>query len=414
MSEHYDVAVVGGGIIGLSTAMALTDRFPGIGAIVLEKEAGIGQHQTGHNSGVIHSGLYYKPGSAKARLAVRGAEQMLEFCRQHDIAHERCGKVVVATSESQLARLSELAERGAANGVLGVREIGPQELLELEPHASGLRALHVPSTGIADYAAVTRKYRSIFESRGGVVHTGTMVTNLEAGDSEISIATTRGLLRARHLVNCAGLFADRVSRLAGFRPSLRIVPFRGEYYQLRPEAAGLVRNLIYPVPDPAFPFLGAHFTRRVDGRIEAGPNAVLAMRREGYRWRDINPAELWDTISFPGFRRLALRYWRTGLGEIYRSASRRAFAQALQELVPSVRSDDLIRAGAGVRAQALDADGGLVDDFRLIEDERMIHVLNAPSPGATASLGIGEEIARMADGWFPTPPQAERAARSRP
>ena len=399
-ASRYDVAVVGGGIIGLATALALVQRFSGIAVVVLEKESDVGQHQTGHNSGVIHSGLYYRPGSAKARLAVRGAEQMLEFCQEHDIAHERCGKVVVATRESQLDRLANLAQRGAANGVPDIRELGPGELHELEPAAAGLRALHVPSTGIADYPAVTQTYRALVEAAGGVVRTGVEVTGLRSADGGIRITTSAGPVRADRLVNCGGLMADRVARLAGFKPSLRIVPFRGEYYALRPQAAGLVRNLIYPVPDPDFPFLGVHFTRRVDGQVEAGPNAVLALRREGYRWRDVNARDLWDSLSFSGFQRLALRYWRTGAGEIYRSASRGAFTKALQELVPQVRSQDLVRAGAGVRAQALDADGSLVDDFRLIAEEGMIHVLNAPSPGATASLGIGQEIATMAGEWF--------------
>ena len=408
-----DVAVVGGGIIGLATALALVERFAGLSVVVIEKESDVGQHQTGHNSGVIHSGLYYRPGSAKARLAVRGAEQMLEFCREHDIPHERCGKVVVATDESQTGRLRALAERGGANGVPGIREIGAEELAELEPAARGVRALHVPSTGIADYDAVTRRYRALVEARGGVVHTGVEVTGLRAGGDGLRLDTSDGPIEARHLVNCAGLMADRVARLAGFRPTLRIIPFRGEYYALRPQASGLVRNLIYPVPDPNFPFLGVHFTRRVDGTVEAGPNAVLALRREGYRWRDIDVGDVWDALSFPGFQRLALRYWRTGLGEMYRSASRRAFTAALQELVPAVRASDLVRAGAGVRAQALDADGGLVDDFRLIAESGMIHVLNAPSPGATASLGIGQEIATMADDWFRVPRSQRPAAAGR-
>jgi L-2-hydroxyglutarate oxidase LhgO len=408
-----DVAVIGGGIIGLATALALVQRFAGLSVVVIEKEPEVGRHQTGHNSGVIHSGLYYRPGSAKARLAVRGAEQMLEFCREHDIAHERCGKVVVATDESQTDRLRALAERGSANGVPGIREIGPGELAELEPAARGVRALHVPSTGIADYDAVTRRDRTLVEAQDGVVRTGVEVTGLRVGAAGIHIDTSAGPLEARHLVNCAGLMADRVARLAGFRPQLRIVPFRGEYYALRPQAAGLVRNLIYPVPDPNFPFLGVHFTRRVNGTVEAGPNAVLALRREGYRWRDVDVGDVWDALSFPGFQRLALRYWRTGLGEVYRSASRRAFTRALQQLVPGVRAGDLVRAGAGVRAQALDADGGLVDDFRLIAEGGMIHVLNAPSPGATASLGIGQEIAAMADDWFRAP-DSRRAAPTRP
>ena len=408
-----DVAVIGGGIIGLATALALVERFAGLSVVVIEKESDVGQHQTGHNSGVIHSGLYYRPGSAKARLAVRGAEQMLEFCREHDIPHERCGKVVVATDKSQTGRLRALADRGRANGVPGIREIGAEELAELEPAARGVRALHVPSTGIADYDAVTRRYRALVEARDGVVRTGVAVTGLRASGDGVRIDTSGGPLKARHIVNCAGLMADRVARLAGFRPTLRIIPFRGEYYTLRPQASGLARNLIYPVPDPNFPFLGVHFTRRIDGTVEAGPNAVLALRREGYRWRDIDAADVWDALSFPGFQRLALRYWRTGLGEIYRSVSRRAFTAALQALVPAVRASDLVRAGAGVRAQALDADGGLVDDFRLIAESGMIHVLNAPSPGATASLGIGQEIATMADDWFRVPHSQRPAAAGR-
>ncbi len=408
-----DVAVIGGGIIGLATALALVERFAGLSVVVIEKESDVGQHQTGHNSGVIHSGLYYRPGSAKARLAVRGAEQMLAFCQEHDISHERCGKVVVATDESQTGRLRALAERGQANGVPGIREIGAEELAELEPAARGVRALHVPSTGIADYDAVTQRYRALVEARDGVVRTGVEVTGLRPDGDGLRIDTSDGPIEARHLVNCAGLMADRVARLAGFRPTLRIIPFRGEYYALRPQASGLVRNLIYPVPDPNFPFLGVHFTRRVDGTVEAGPNAVLALRREGYRWRDIDVGDVWDALSFPGFQRLALRYWRTGLGEMYRSASRRAFTAALQALVPAVRASDLVRAGAGVRAQALDADGSLVDDFRLIAESGMIHVLNAPSPGATASLGIGQEIATMADDWFRTPHSQRPAAAGR-
>ena len=319
----------------------------------------------------------------------------------------------MATDESQTGRLRALAERGQANGVPGIREIGAEELAELEPAARGVRALHVPSTGIADYDAVTRRYRALVEARDGVVRTGVEVTGLRPGGDGLRIDTSDGPIEARHLVNCAGLMADRVARLAGFRPTLRIIPFRGEYYALRPQASGLVRNLIYPVPDPNFPFLGVHFTRRVDGTVEAGPNAVLALRREGYRWRDIDVGDVWDALSFPGFQRLALRYWRTGLGEMYRSASRRAFTTALQALVPAVRASDLVRAGAGVRAQALDRDGGLVDDFRLIAESGMIHVLNAPSPGATASLGIGQEIATMADDWFRVPHSQRPAAAGR-
>ena len=399
-----DVAIIGGGILGLAAALELTGRYPGLGLVVLEKERRIAAHQSGHNSGVIHSGIYYRPGSAKAALAVRGARALTAFCAEHGIPYERCGKVVVATAPSELPRLEELERRGRANGVPGLRLIGPEELRALEPLAAGIRALHVPGTGIVDFGRVAAKYREIVEARGGRVRTGAAVSQIVAGSDGLTLRTPAGLLRARYAINCGGLFADRLSALAGAPPSLRIVPFRGEYYELRPERRSLVRNLIYPVPDPALPFLGVHFTRRIDGSVEAGPNAVLALKREGYRWRDVSAPDAWDTLSYPGFWRLAGRYWRTGLAEIGRSASKRAFVQALQRLLPEVEERDLVRAGAGVRAQALDPSGALVDDFRIVEGERMIHVLNAPSPGATASICIGQVIADMAASWFGAAP----------
>ncbi len=404
---QFDVAIIGGGILGLSTAMEMTRRYEGLAMVVVEKEADVARHQTGHNSGVIHSGLYYRPGSRKAVMAVRGAEQMVDFAREHGIPYERCGKVVVATAESRVAALEELERRGEANGVPGIRMLGPDELHEFEPHAVGVRALHVPSTGIIDYEAVSQKYRELVEARGGELRLGTAVRGFEPLAGGVGIRTSAGRIEAAHVVNCGGLFADRIARQAGASPGVQIVPFRGEYYELKPEARTLVKNLIYPVPDPAFPFLGVHFTRRVDGTVEAGPNAVLALRREGYRWREISVRDTWEALRYPGFLRLARRYWRTGLGEMYRSASKRAFVQALRELVPELSGGQLDRAGAGVRAQALERDGSLADDFRIVEDERMIHVLNAPSPGATASISIGQAITDMAAGWFGDAPSKD-------
>ena len=396
-----DVAVIGAGILGLSTAMALSAAHSGLRVLALEQEDGIGRHQSGNNSGVIHSGLYYRPGSAKARMAVEGAERLYAFCAEHGIGAERCGKVVVAADELELERLAELQRRGEANGVPELRLLGPDELRALEPHAAGIRALHVPSTGIADYPAVCRAYRALLEGSGGRVRLRSRVGPIRVDADGVQLKTATGLVRARYAVNCAGLQADRVAQRAGARRDVRIVPFRGEYYDLTESARGLVRNLIYPVPDPAFPFLGVHFTRRLDGSVEAGPNAVPALRREGYRWRDIAPLDAWDALTYIGFLRLTRRHWRTGLGEVWRSVSKRAFVQALQRLLPALHSSILVRGGAGVRAQALQRDGALVDDFQIVETERMIHVLNAPSPGATASLPIGERIAAMAgDSWL--------------
>lgn len=391
-----DVAVIGAGILGLSTAMAMARSQPGLRIAALEQEAGIGRHQSGNNSGVIHSGLYYRPGSAKARMAVEGAERMYAFCAEHEIGAERCGKVVVATDELELERLDELQSRGEANGVPDLQMLDTDELRSLEPYAAGIRALHVPGTGIADYPAVCRTYQTLLEESGGEVRLRSRVGRIRVDEDGVALQTSAGPLRARYAVNCAGLQADRVARRAGAARTVRIVPFRGEYYDLTDSARGLVRNLIYPVPDPAFPFLGVHFTRRLDGSVEAGPNAVLALRREGYRWRDISPADAWDALSYVGFLRLARRHWRTGLGEIRRSASKRAFVAALRRLLPALHGSQLVRGGAGVRAQALERDGSLVDDFQIVQTHRMIHVLNAPSPGATASLPIGERIAAMA------------------
>jgi (S)-2-hydroxyglutarate dehydrogenase len=390
--SRYNVIIVGGGIVGLAVAMEITRRFPRLRLLLLEKEERVGRHQSGHNSGVIHSGVYYKPGSLKAKLCVTGAAAMIEFCREHGIAHRVCGKVIVATHEEEFPRLEELRRRGDANGLTGLRFIGPQELSETEPHASGLRALVVPSTGITDYAAVCDKYAEIIAAREGSVLTAHTVIGLKRHGDEIVVETNRGAFSATSLINCAGLFSDRIARMAGDEPQVIIVPFRGEYYDLIPERSSLVRALIYPVPDPRFPFLGVHFTRRVSGGVDAGPNAVLAFRREGYRRSDFNLRDLASSLVFPGFWKMAAKNWRSGLDEFHRSFSKPAFVRALQRLVPEVREADLVPGGSGVRAQALTREGALVDDFQFVPSGRMLHVLNVPSPAATASLVIGRTI----------------------
>ncbi len=392
----YDVAIVGGGIVGLATALALTEQAPRLKLAVLEKEARLAAHQSSHNSGVIHAGIYYRPGSYKARLCVEGAKLMTAFCDAHGIRYQRCGKVIVATSPEELPRLEQLYERGVANGVPGLARIGPERLREIEPHAIALAALHSPATAIVDYAEVAAAIGRAVAARGVEVLTGARVEAIARADGLLVLETTRGPLKARGLVNCAGLYADGVARLAGVRGDVEIVPFRGEYYTLRPERRGLVRGLVYPVPDPAFPFLGVHFTRTIHGGVEAGPNAVLALAREGYSYRHIRPGEVARMLAYPGFWRMAARYWRTGLHELYRSLSKRAFVRALQRLVPEVREADLEPGGAGVRAQAVERSGRLVDDFRIVEAAGAIHVLNAPSPAATASLAIGRYVAGLA------------------
>lgn len=396
-----DIAIIGGGIVGLSTARTLAARHRGLKIAIFEKEADTARHQTGHNSGVIHSGIYYRPGSLRARMAVAGSKRMMAFCAEHGIPYDRCGKVIVATAESQLPALEELARRAEANGVPGTRLIGPEELKELEPHATGLRALHVPSAGIVNYSLVAEAYRTLFEQAGGQVRTGANVHAIMAEPNALRLETAQGEVRSKHVITCGGLFADRVSIAAGLKPPLKTVPFRGEYSELVPEKRYLVRNLIYPVANPAFPFLGVHFTRRISGAIEVGPNAVLAFKRQGYRWRDVSVGDTLDILGYVGFWRMTARYWRTGLGEMYRSLHKQAMVEELQKLVPAVRSRDLVRAGAGVRAQALDREGKLIEDFHIVQKPRIIHVLNAPSPAATASLMIGEAIADMAGQWLP-------------
>ena len=395
-----DIAIVGGGIVGLSTARTLAERYSGLGIAVLEKELDVAQHQTGHNSGVIHSGIYYRPGSLRARMAVEGSKRMMSFCTEHGIPFDRCGKVIVATAKSQIPALEELARRGDANGVPDVRMIGPDELAELEPHATGIQALHVPSAGIVNYSLVAQMYRKLFEQAGGQVRTGGEVFAIVEEPNALRLETAHGDVRSRHVIACGGLFADRVSISAGLKPPLKTAPFRGEYYELVPDKRYLVRNLIYPVSNPAFPFLGVHFTRRINGAIEVGPNAVFALERQGYRWRDISIRDTLDILGYAGFWRMAARYWRTGIGEMYRSLHKDAMVKELQKLVPAVTGQDLVRAGAGVRAQALDRQGRLIEDFHIVQEPRMIHVLNAPSPAATASLRIGESVADMAAEWL--------------
>jgi L-2-hydroxyglutarate oxidase len=394
--QALDIVIIGGGIVGLSTAMHATRTLPQLRLLLVEKEDAVARHQSGHNSGVIHSGIYYKPGSLKAEFCVEGAAAMVEFCRAHNLPHEICGKVIVATSEVEIPRLKTLLERGQANGLVGLRMLQPEELREIEPHCSGILGILVPSTGITDYAAVSRKYAEIIAAQGGTISTGTEVQRVVPRGSEMMVETTRGTFAAKYVINCAGLHSDRVSRMAGQKPEVRIVPFRGEYYFLAPEREHLVRTLIYPVPDPKFPFLGVHFTRRIQGGVDAGPNAVLALKREGYKRSDFNLKDLAGTLAYPGFWHMAGKYWRDGASEYYRSLNKGAFVKALQQLVPEIVSSDLVADGSGVRAQAVRPDGSLVDDFQFVLADKMLHVWNVPSPAATASLPIGRHLVEMA------------------
>jgi L-2-hydroxyglutarate oxidase len=394
--DSHQVIIVGGGIVGLATAYRLGERFPGARITVLEKEDTVGKHQTGHNSGVLHCGLYYKPGSVKARLAVTGIRQMVAFCRDNGIPHEICGKLVVAADESEVGRLRDLHERGTANGLEGLQWMGPAEMREIEPHVGGVAALRVPQEGIVDYARVCSTLVEKLRSRGAKVATGAKVTSIRQSGGRWVAETPVGAFEGTFLINCAGLHCDRVAELAGERREVRIVPFRGEYYTIRPERQSLVRHLIYPVPDPRFPFLGVHFTRMIHGGIEAGPNAVLAFAREGYRKTDFNPADLFDALTYPGLWRFLRKYPSMAWYELKRSLSKDLFCQSLQRLVPEIRPSDLGPGGSGVRAQAIAPEGDPVQDFRLIPRKNALHVLNAPSPGATASLAIGAEIVGMA------------------
>ena len=399
MTAEFDVAIVGAGIVGLATAMELVRDLK---VVVLDKEATVAAHQSGHNSGVIHAGLYYKPGSLKAQTAVEGSRLMIAFCQEHNLPYEQCGKVVVALNQADLPRLEELYRRGTANGVSGLRMLTAEEIRDLEPHAVGIAGLHSPRTAITDYLAVTRTYAEIVQQGGGEIRLGTKVTGIERRPGELVLKTNGNEVHTRAFVNCAGLQCDLVAKMTASSGGLRIIPFRGEYYELTPRCRELVRGLIYPVPDPAFPFLGVHFTKRINGSVEAGPNAVLAFAREGYNKTSLNLGFALGLAAFPGFWRMAARYWKMGIGEFYRSWVRPAFVKALQKLMPELSPDDITArgAGAGVRAQAVDAHGNLLDDFFFVESENAIHVLNAPSPAATASIPIGRQVAARARANF--------------
>jgi (S)-2-hydroxyglutarate dehydrogenase len=402
LGKTYDVAIIGGGIVGLSTAMELASRFPRLRIAVLEKERSVAFHQTGHNSGVIHSGVYYRPGSLKAQFCVQGAAEMIRFCDSHDVPYEICGKVIVATDEKQRSALEELRHRASANNVPNVRLLTREELRDFEPNAAGVAALLVPGTAITLYKRVAEKYAELATSRGAEVLTDSGVNAIRVTNDTFTTETNSGAYDSRFLINCAGLHSDRIARMTGTELPLQIVPFRGEYYELSPPRNTLVRTLIYPVPDPRFPFLGVHFTRRITGEVEAGPNAVLALKREGYRKTDFEAADVLDQLGFPGFWRMAGRYWKTGFGETYRSLSKPAFVRALQALVPTVSEKDLVNGSSGVRAQAVDRSGKLLDDFHFVGSGRSLHVCNVPSPAATASLPIGRYIVDTASrnfGW---------------
>jgi len=389
---QYDLAIIGGGILGLATALEIT-TLSSARVVVLEAESKVASHQTGHNSGVIHSGLYYKPGSEKARNCVTGRRRLIEFCSEHGIAYEICGKVVIATDEAEIPRLDELERRGRTNGLQGIERLGPKEIQDHEPHATGIDGLWVPETGIVDYVEVSEAYAELVRQAGGEIRLDHRVLAVSRSKAHMRIETSQGPILCGHLVNCAGLQCDRIARMCGVEPGIRIVPFRGEYFELVAARRHLVRGLIYPVPDPEFPFLGVHLTRGIDGTVEAGPNAVLALRREGYARTSFSLRDTLSTVSFGGFWRMAAMNWRVAIQEIWRSGSRRLFAESLRRFVPEIRASDLGKPGSGVRAQAVDPKGKLLDDFHILEEDRMVHVLNAPSPGATASLGIGNTIA---------------------
>jgi L-2-hydroxyglutarate oxidase len=392
----FDLIVVGGGIVGTATALALARAYPGLKLAILEKEDRLAANQTGHNSGVIHSGLYYRPGSLKAQNCAAGREALYAFCAERKIAVERCGKIVVATRESELPALDELERRGIANGLAGLERLDATGVKEHEPHVAGIAGLYVPQTGIVDYVEVTNAYAQVVRESGGMVRTSCRVTGVERQGQDFRLTTSQGDFACRTLINCAGLHSDRLARACGVEPGVQIIPFRGEYYLVAPQRQNLVRNLVYPVPDPAFPFLGVHFTRMIHGGVEAGPNAVLALRREGYGRFSISLPDLFETLTYRGFHHLARRFWRVGAMEYHRSFSKTRFVRDLQRLLPELKKSDVVRGGAGVRAQAVDREGKLLDDFHIVNAEGMIHVLNAPSPAATASLSIGSTIAEYA------------------
>ncbi|MBT4864136.1 MAG: L-2-hydroxyglutarate oxidase [Planctomycetaceae bacterium] len=398
-TRQADIAIVGGGIVGLATAYQLSRSHPDQRVVILEKEAELAAHQTGRNSGVLHSGIYYKPGSLRAENCRIGKEAMEAFCAEHDIAYDICGKVIVALDESELPALERIHERGQANGVR-CEVIDAERLKELEPHAAGIKAIHVPEAGIVDYKQVTNKMAELVRANGGEILTNARVTKMVSSSDSMVIESTAGAVEAKLVATCAGLYSDRVTKLSGQKPPAQIVPFRGEYFELKPEVHHLCRTLIYPVPNPDFPFLGVHFTRIVHGGVECGPNAVLAFAREGYYKTDINLRDLFESLTYPGFLKLAMRNWKTGMGEMWRSCSKRAFVKALQRLLPEIRSENLVAVPAGVRAQALLNDGSLAEDFLIQESDRVVNVCNAPSPAATASLNVGRLIVERLEKKF--------------
>lgn len=390
---RYDVIIIGAGIVGLATALKLLEASPDLKVCILEKEKEIAQHQTGHNSGVIHSGIYYKPGSLKAENCKLGYELLIDFATKHNIPFELCGKVIVATEDHQLPGLENIYKRGVGNELAGIKKLTKEEVKEHEPHVSSVGGIFVPQTGIIDYKAVSKKYLELIISEGGELKTEEKVSSIQLNKGDVLVTTNNFALTTKQLINCSGLYADKIAQMTGQAHDLAIIPFRGEYYMIKPEKQYLVKNLVYPVPNPAFPFLGVHFTRMIGGGLEAGPNAVLAFKREGYKKSDFDFSDVWDILKFPGFYKIIAKYWKEGMDEMHRSLSKRAFTESLQQLVPEITEQDLIPGGAGVRAQACDRKGNLLDDFKILEGPGVINVCNAPSPAATSSLSIGKTIA---------------------
>lgn len=394
--KKFDIVIIGGGIVGLATAWQILQRRPRLRLAVLEKEDAVATHQSSRNSGVIHSGIYYRPGSLRALNCRQGYGLLLDFCRKYDVPHEICGKLIVAAEERERGQLDQIYRRGLENGLAGVRKVGPAEAKAIEPHVRAVEALWVPQAGITDYGTVARQYAALIQAAGGEIYTGQKAGRLHRHADLLTVEAGSDTFSGKLLITCAGLYSDKVARLTGETPQVHILPFRGEYYELRPERQHLVRNLIYPVPNPNFPFLGVHFTRMIHGGIEAGPNAVLAFRREGYSKWDFHPGELAETLAYSGFRRLAGQYWRDGWAEMRRSWSKRHFVRALQHLVPEIQPEDVVPGRSGVRAMACIAEGRLHDDFLILEQGRILNVCNAPSPAATASLAIGDHVAQRA------------------